>query len=196
MRDRRTDPERGKLAPGFEKSGEPASGPLCDPRTGFYTMPALYEFLRYEIDGGQQTETNERFVMPICIAAIGIDGLPALPDDEKRGRMVEAVGEALRQMTRQSDRLARSGNDFVALLRRTLAARARDHYGPHVRDWVAAAAGKAGIPVSLSVGVSSLTEHLVKGPEDMVTKAFTALAAARKQGPGRVVVYDFRIMPY
>jgi GGDEF domain-containing protein len=196
MRERRTDPGRAKLPPEFDQSGPAAEGPLREPGTGFYSMPALYEFIRYEIDGGLQTETNERFVTPVCLAALGIDALPSLPDDATRSRLVETVADALRKMTRRSDRLTRSGSDFVVLLRRTLASRARDFYGPHVGAWVAAAAGKAGLPTTVSVGIASLTEHLVKGPEDMLTKAFAALAQARKQGPGHVVVYDFRVMPY
>jgi GGDEF domain-containing protein len=197
FRDRRVDPGKRKLDPGFRDSGpHPDPTLLRDPETGLYSLPLLHEFLQYEIDGGTQTEAHERFVSPVCLAAIGIDTLPSLPDDDARARLVGVVRDALRGMTRRSDRLAASGNDVMALLRRTLAARARDFYAPHVRECVQSAAGGAGMPTSVSIGIASLTEHLVRGPDDMLKKAMVALEAARQQGPGSIVVYDFRTMAY
>ena len=169
---------------------------LRDPKTGFYTMLTIGEFILYEIDGGAQTEQHERFVTPLCVAAISLDALPSLTNDEARGRLVEVVGEAMRKVTRRADRLARSGNDFVVLLRRTMAARARDYYAPHVRSVVAEACKEVKTPTTLSLGIASLTEHLVREPADLIKKAFAALEAAKKLGPGSVVVYDFRTMPY
>jgi diguanylate cyclase (GGDEF)-like protein len=185
FKERRTAPEHGKLHPEFR-----------DPRTGLCTIAALQEFIQYEIDGGVQTEAHERFVSPVCVAAVGIDHLSKIKDLKVRSKMIDFVEDAIQKVTRRSDRLARSGNDFAVLLRRTLAARARDFYGPNLTRLVSEAAAEAGAPTTVSVGIASLTEHLVRGAEDMLKKAFIALEEARKQGPGSVVVYDFRKMPY
>ncbi|MBI4421292.1 MAG: GGDEF domain-containing protein [Gemmatimonadetes bacterium] len=198
FKERRSQPKAERLPKDYKGAAEPAAPPalVLDPKTGLYTMLALQEFILYEIDGGAQTEQHERFVTPLCVAAIAIDALPSLPDDRARGRMVDVVGEALRKVTRRADRLARSGNDFVALLRRTLAARAREYYAPHVRGVVTESCTKEKVSTTLSFGIASLTEHLVRDPGDMIKKAFTALEAAKKAGPGSLAVYDFRTMPY
>jgi GGDEF domain-containing protein len=175
-------------------SNDSASNQLRDPRTGLYTMAAIYEFIRYEIDGGSQTELNERFVTPVCAVAIGLDLLPSLPNDAERAKLVEVTGEALRRITRKADRLARHDNDFVALLRRTLSGRAREFYAPHVSAAIGEATREAGSPTTLSFGISSLTEHLVRDPHDMVRKALAALEVARQSGPAGVKVYDLREM--
>ncbi len=197
MKERRDTPPPEVLAPEFAVDGStPPGNPnvLRDPRTGFYTMAALHEFIRYEIDGGAQTERNERFVSPLCAVAISIDALASLPDDLARGRLIELTGDSIRRITRRSDRLARHGNDFVALLRRTLAKRARENYAPHVTGQVVEITREAGCFTTLSFGIASLTEHLVRDPDDMVRKAFAALDHARKAGPGSVRMYDLREM--
>jgi GGDEF domain-containing protein len=104
-----------------------------------------------------------------------------------------AVTEAIGRITRRSDRMAREGDDLVALLRRTLAKRAREFYAVNTARLVAEATAEAGCPATVSFGIASLTEHLVRSPEDMMEKAFQALAAARRAGPGSVVVYDLRL---
>lgn len=196
--------ERRKSAPperiptpsteGGDPARAPASNQLRDPRTGLYTMGAIHEFIRYEIDGGSQTELNERFVTPVCAVAIGIDALASLPNETARVQLVEVTGQALRQITRKADRLARQENDFVALLRRTLSGRAREFYAVHVSAAIGHATQEAGMPTTLSFGIASLTEHLIRDPEDMVRKALAALDIARQKGAGTVKVYDLREM--
>jgi GGDEF domain-containing protein len=200
VKDRRKTPPPEPLPPEFEKSGKegaagiPGAHLLRDPRTGIYTMVALLEFIRYEIDGGTQTERNEQFVSPLCIAAISLDALPALKDEAARTRVVEASGEAIKRITRRSDRLARHGSDFVVLLRRTLAKRAREFYAPNVAGAVAEYTREASCFTTLTIGISSLTEHLIRDPNDMVKKAFVALDFAKKQGPGSMRIFDLREM--
>lgn len=155
-------------------------------------MDAVREFILYDLDGGAQTEWNERFVTPLCLAVVSVDGLAELPDSTRES-VVAKVGEALQTITRRADRLARSGDDHAVLLRRTLSKRAHDFYAPSARKAIADALGPE---TTVSVGISSITEHMVKGADDMIKKAFSALAAARKQGPGTTMVYDFRTMPY
>jgi GGDEF domain-containing protein len=167
---------------------------LRDPATGFFTMAALHEFIRYEIDGGAQTERHEQFVTPVCVVAIAVDGVGSVPHRAAQESLLDVTGRAIGQFTRRSDRLARHGDDFVALLRRTLAKRAREFYAPHLTAAVAEATREAGCPTTLSFGIVSLTEHLVRDPDDMLRKAFVALGSAKQQGPGSITVYDLRQM--
>lgn len=166
---------------------------MRDPRTGLYTLSALREFIQYEIDGGAQTEVNERFVTPVCAVAIALDALSSMPEN-KHDDLVSLTARTIKRITRRADRLAQEGNGFVALLRRTLAKGARDHYAPHLTGIVVEATREAGCFTTLSFGICSLTEHLVRNPDDMIKKAFVALEVAKKRGPGSVVVYDLREM--
>ena len=198
MKERRRSPPPEPLSTEFGQGTDAETSPshdlIRDPRTGLYTMRALYEFIRYEIDGGAQTERNERFVTPVCVVAIGVDALRSMSSEPAREELIESIAKAIARITRRADRLAREGNDLVALLRRTLSRRARDFYAPHLTGAVVEVSREVGPPTTLSFGISSLTEHLVRDPSDMIRKAFTALEEAKRRGPGSVVVYDLREM--
>jgi len=196
VKERRKSPPPQRVAAPLSGPAATGSNLLKDPRTGVYNMLALHELLQYEIDGGAQTEANELFVTPLCLAAIAIDGLESLDSEIERGKLVEVTGQAIARGSRKADRLARQGNEFVVMLRRTLAKRTKEFWAPHLTAAVAQATREAGFPTTLSFGIASLTEHLVRGPGDMVKKALTALAVAKQRGPGSVVVYDLREMPY
>lgn len=198
FKDQRSSPKAAKVP--MESAAPPPSpapkstgpGKVRD-ADGFHTMEAVREFIQYDLDGGAQTEWNERFVMPLCMAVIGIDGLAKLPNEGARSKLFTAVGDTLRQLTRRADRLARSGDNYIVLLRRTLAKRAQDFYAPNARRAIAEACGDG---ISVSLGIASVTEHMIKSAEDMIMKAFSAFEVAKKQGAGATVIYDFRTMPY
>jgi len=194
FKERRASPKAARVSGATEKpaADKAAAAPGMRDAAGFHTMDAVREFIQYDLDGGAQTEWNERFVMPLCMAVIGVDSLATLPNEGARNRHLAAVGDALRKVTRRSDRVARVEDDYIVLLRRTLAKRAHDFYVANVRKTLA----DCGVEATVSFGITSLTEHMVTGAEDMIKKAYTALQAARKQGPGSVVVYDFRTMAY
>lgn len=199
FKERRSNPKVGRVPgeveqPAVEKPAG-AKAMLRD-AAGFHTMEAVREFIQYDLDGGAQTEWNERFVMPLCMAVISVDNIKKLPNEGARNRLLAIIGETLTKLTRRADRLARSGNDYVVLLRRTLAKRATDSYVPNMRKAIADACAPEHLEVALSVGIASVTEHMIKSGDDMIKKAFAALDHARKQGPGSTVTYDFRIMPY
>lgn len=162
---------------------------LRDPETGFYTRPALAEFIQYEIDGSAQTMMNELYVTPLCLAAVAFEGTGGSAEER-----FMTVGEAVRKLTRTSDRVARDGDVFLLLLRRTLAKNVQEHYAVRLVETVNDALKEMGGVATLSVGIASLVEHLVRDPEDMVRKAMRALDEARKE-PGSCVIYDFRVMP-
>jgi len=181
--------------PGDRRS-QPDKGPirLFDADTGFYTWPALAEFIQYEIDGSAQTMRNELYVTPLCLAAVAFDGTSGAPGKQERAKAVEIVSDAVRKLTRVADRVARDEDRFLLLLRRTLAKNVHDHYAPRLAETVNDALRETGATGKLSVGISSLVEHLVRDPDDMIKKAMRALEEARKN-PGSFVIYDFRVMP-
>jgi GGDEF domain-containing protein len=193
---------RGERAPQdtaagtFSGAGGPAQSDevvLRDPRSGLYTLAAIREFIRYEIDGGAQTEVNERFVTPVCAVAMAVDALGSMPEG-RRDVLLDVTAQAIKRITRRADRVAKEEDGFVVLLRRTLSKSAREHYAPNVTGTVVEATREAGCFTTLSFGISSLTEHLVRDPEDMIKKAYVALGFAKRRGPGSVIVYDLREM--
>lgn len=186
FKDRRSSPKAGKVQD--VPADRPKAAALRD-SAGFHTMDVMKEFIQYDLDGGAQTEWNERFVMPLCLAVVSVDNLKKV--SANAGKISEAIGK----LTRRADRTARSGDDYVILLRRTLAKRANDSYVPNLRKAIKEACATGPEP-QVTIGIASLTEHMITGAEDMVKKALAARDYARKQGTDQTSVYDFRIMPY
>lgn len=168
----------------------PGGEALLDPGTGFFTMSTLAEFIQYEIDGSAQTLRNELHVTPLCLAAVEVGGAPDVA--EAREKFHKAVFDAVRQLTRTADRVARNDDQIVMLLRRTMAASLRDHFAPRLQEHLTQACADFG-PVSVAIGISSLVEHLAKSPDHLVRMAQRALEEARTIGVP-AVVYDFRVM--
>lgn len=162
---------------------------LLDPETGFFTMPTLYEFIQYEIDGSAQTLRNELHVTPLCLAAIDVSGAPDV--DEVRRKFLGTVYDAVRKITRTADRVARDDDRVILLLRRAMAGSLRDHYVPRLTQNLAEACAEFGT-VTVSVGISSLVEHVARSSGHLVRMAQRALEEAQKTGG--CVVYDFRVM--
>lgn len=168
---------------------------MVDGLTGFFTLPVLVEFLRYDIDGYAQTLANERFITPLCVVAIGVDTLPTVEDETEREQLLRMVAGTVQRATRTADRLARHGDELLVLLRRTLSANVRDFYAPRLRAMLAEVSADIPSTPTVSLGVVSLSEHVVRNPGDMIAKALRALEAARQLGPGSLAVYDLREMP-
>jgi GGDEF domain-containing protein len=178
--------DRRRRAPGEEPE------PLLDAETGFFTMTTLAEFIQYEIDGSAQTLRNELHVTPLCLAAVDV-APPAGADDAMRQRLRPVVHEAIRQLCRTADRVARTGDVTILLLRRTMANNLRDHFAPRLAEHLARACADIGT-VTVSVGISSLVEHVARSPGHLVRMAMSALEESQRT-PGRCVVYDFRTKP-
>lgn len=166
---------------------------LFDIDTGFYTMPALHEFIRYEMDGSAQTLRNELYITPLCLAAIEVAPPHGVKDDLQRSRFLVAVSDAINLTLRVADRVAREGDVFVALLRRTMAATVRNKLMPRLTSRIDEACADWG-KVIVTAGTSSLVEHAARNPDHMIRMALRALEEARRD-PGSTVVYDFRSMP-
>ena len=197
MERRRSGEHSRPLPKDFERLDRTRRGadepePLLDPETGFFTMSTLAEFIQYEIDGSAQTLRNELHVTPLCLAAVDV-ALPDGGDEPTRELLRPTVHDAIRQMCRTADRVARSGDTTILLLRRTMANNLRDHFAPRLAEHLSRACADFGA-VTVSVGISSLVEHVARSPGHLVRMALAALEESQRT-PGRCVVYDFRTTP-
>ena len=163
---------------------------LLDPETGFFTMPTLYEFIQYEIDGSAQTLRNELHVTPLCLAALDVGGAPDVA--EVRQKFLATVYDAVRKITRTADRVARDDDQIILLMRRAMANSLRDHWAPRLTENLTEACAEFG-GITVSVGISSLVEHVARSSGHLVRMAQRALEEARQKSGG-CVVYDFRVM--
>jgi diguanylate cyclase (GGDEF)-like protein len=142
------------------------------------------------------TSERARFVRyghPMSIAMVDVDKLKALNDE--RGHVagsnaLRAIANVLRREARDTDLVARYGGDeFVTLLPHTGLADARV-FGKRVMLAVAALAAED-IPVTVSVGVASLTNlHTLESDEDLLRRADRAAYRAKEAGGNRVCVDD------
>ena len=62
-------------------------------------------------------------------------------------------------------------------------------------EYLQEVAASEGLETNFSFGVTSLTEHAIRDTDDMFRKSVKALEEAKKEGPGSLVIYDFRTMP-
>ncbi len=170
-----------------------------DDETGLYTPAGVMLFVRFLIDLSRQTVANEFMVFPAVLVSISVDEIErrvaAGPLDEESTVVLRAIGAELNRTTRQADKAGRNGTGFTVLLTRTMAYQVREYYEPRTAQYLGAVAEANGLATTFSFGVSSLTEHFIRDTDDMFRKSLRALDEAKKQGPGSVVIYDFRTMP-
>jgi len=177
-----------------------------DDDTGLYTLPTIMQFVKFLVDVSRQTSVNEFQIFPACLVTMSVnrvekavaDGTPA--DDTLP--LLDVIGRELSVRTRQADRAGRFEHTFALLLTRTMAQRARDHYVDRTSGYLSEAAKQAGIPSAFCFGIASLTEHVIRDPDDMLMKSLRALKAAQgreqhaiRRGAATVAVYDLRSMP-
>ncbi len=174
--------------------------------TALYTLPGVMQFVKFLVDVSRQTSVNEYQVFPACLIAMTVDRVEKAvangTADDKTYELLHVVGKELSAKTRQADKAGRFDRTFVILLTRTVARPVRDHYLPRMADHLKTAAKAAGHATAFSFGVASLTEHLIRDPDDLLRKALRALQAAQRReqdavrrGAATAAAYDFRTMP-
>jgi hypothetical protein len=177
-----------------------------DDDTGLYTLPTIMQFVKFLVDLSRQTSVNEFQIFPACLVTMTVNRVEnavagGTPGDEPFP-LLEVVGRELSARTRQADRVGRFERTFALLLTRTMAQRARDHYVDRTSGYLSEVAKQAGTPTAFCFGIASLTEHVIRDPDDMLLKSLRALKAAQgreeyafRRGAATVAVYDLRSMP-
>ncbi len=167
--------------------------------SGLYTVAGVMLFVRFLIDVSRQTVQNEFQVFPATLVSIGVDEIERRaaegPLGDEDSRILGVIGRRLSKITRQADKAGRYGRHFTVLLTRTMAFQVRDFYAPRTTEYLQEVAASEGLETTFSFGVASLTEHAILDTDDMFRKSVRALEEAKEQGPGSVVIYDFRTMP-
>ena len=167
--------------------------------SGLYTIAGVMLFVRFLIDVTRQTFHNEFQVFPATLVSIAVDEIERRaaegPLGEEDSRILAAIGGKLGKITRQADKAGRYGRHFMVLLTRTMALQVRDFYAPRTTEYLQEVAASEGLETTFSFGVASLTEHAIRDTDDMFRKSVKALEEAKKEGPGSLVIYDFRTMP-
>lgn len=167
--------------------------------SGLYTIAGVMLFVRFLIDVTRQTFHNEFQVFPATLVSIAVDEIERRAVEGQLGdedsRILTVIGRKLSKITRQADKAGRYGRHFTVLLTRTMALQVRDFYAPRTTEYLQDVAASEGLETTFSFGVASLTEHAIRDTDDMFRKSVKALEEAKKQGPGSLVIYDFRTMP-
>lgn len=175
--------------------------------SGLFTVPAIMLFVRFLIDVSQQTSVNEFQVFPACLVTLTVDEVERRAAQGPLGSdaitLLGAVAETLVRTTRRADKAGRlDERTFVLLLTRTTARSVRDHYVVRISDYLRAASAEAGVTTGFSFGIASLTEHVIRDPDDLLRKSLRALQAAERReetaverGPAVAAMYDVRTMP-
>ena len=167
--------------------------------TGLYTLAGVMLFVRFLIDVSRQTVANEFHVFPAALVSISVDEIENRaakgPLSDEDSKVLHSIGVELSRITRQADKAGRHGRRFAVLLTRTMAYQVREFYASRTSESLQDAAKEEGMTTTFSFGVASLTEHAIHDTDDMFRKSAKALEVARQQGPGSLVLYDFRTMP-
>jgi diguanylate cyclase (GGDEF)-like protein len=153
-----------------------------DPLTGLFNARVFHERLEEEVARAR------RYGRPLCLLMIDVDGLKAV-NDRGGHRAGDAalvrVAEALRGAARRTDVAARWGGDEFALLAPDTMADAAMTVGERIRSLVDD--GRAGDPITVSVGVAALAEEDDAAGDGFRGRADLALYAAKREGRNRVV---------
>ncbi len=156
---------------------------LADPLTGLANRRSFDEALRRA--GQWAARTGE----PLAVVSIDVDHFKTINDTWGHAvgdQALQAVAEALRAVTAETDVAARLGGDeFVLLLHTDRSAAVRT--AEAARDRVAAITTLPSGPPHLSIGVAVLPDH-ADTVDDLVRASDTALYEAKTVGRNRIAV--------
>ena len=160
-----------------------------DPLTGLLTQPAFFERL------GQEWQRARRYHLPLSCMMLDIDYFKRINDTFGHpfgDSVLRAVGEVLRQSSRESDSLCRyGGEEFCAVLPET-DSRAATLWAERVRRRLAEMTFPAGhhiVQITGSLGTTEIHADTQR-PETLVDQADQALLCAKQSGRDRVVCYE------
>ena len=175
------------------KNEQLAHAASTDPLTGLANRRAMAEALDSRFAEAQRKGHD------LAIMMIDLDGFKGLNDTlghPMGDRMLERCAKVLRANCRQMDVPGRFGGDeFVVVLPQTTPGAAKD-VAMRIHDQFEHAAalefGQLGYDgkLSMSIGLSTLSEGRAPTPEDLLQQADGALYRAKAQGKSQACVWD------
>jgi two-component system cell cycle response regulator len=133
-----------------------------------------------------------RYGATSAVVMMDVDKLKTINDRHGHivgSRMLQAIGELLRSMIRDTDLAARYGGDeFVAILAHTSVAEGgafAERFLTRVRQL-----SVEGIDISMSIGIASLDGWDGQSGDDLLANADAAAYRAKRLGGNRVCLYD------
>ena len=133
-----------------------------------------------------------RYGATSAVVMMDVDKLKTINDRHGHvvgSRVLQAIGELLRSMIRDTDLAARYGGDeFVAILAHTSVAEAgafAERFLSRVRQL-----SPEGIDISMSIGIASLEGWDGQSGDDLLANADAAAYRAKRLGGNRVCVFD------
>lgn len=156
-----------------------------DPLTGLPNRRRFFTTLNYEIDRAL------RYQEDLSLIIFDLDDLKTINDTyghQTGDQALELVSKALCLLTRQSDLPARyAGDEFVLLLPQT--SRNNDEkLAMRLLDETSRVGQEAGILLSISIGVASLSSEDDPSGKSFLARADQALYQAKKAGKGQISV--------
>lgn len=155
-----------------------------DGLTGLLNRRALTERLESEI------RRSQRHRLPLALLAIDLDGLKRINDGhghEAGDAALRRVGDALRAVCRVSDVMGRWGGDEFLVVAPGDSSGDAMPLAERIRGSVAA--GAAGLPLSVSIGIATLAAD-EPSLQALVRRADDALYEAKRRGRDQVARAD------
>jgi diguanylate cyclase (GGDEF)-like protein len=155
-----------------------------DPMTRLWNRAAVLEIVDREIGYAREV------VRPLSLLIVDVDGLKAVNDRYGTPRGDEALTEIarrLRSVLRPYDSIGRYGGEEFLILLPDAAPEAAWSAGERLRAEMAERAVLPGVPLTISVGIASLSGDMTRAG-DLVRKAERGLLEVKKTGGNRVYV--------
>jgi len=163
----------------------------------FDDLTGLYNYRHLQVRLGEEYKRAERHHESLACMVVDIDRLQLQNELGGRGHgdiVIRHVADTLRRGTRSEDVLARFGGDEFLLVLPGLhfagAVTVAERLFRELRERPVMANGVAGHPVSVSAGVALFPSRDVRTRDSLLRSADIALGCAKREGGGRVCVYQ------
>jgi two-component system cell cycle response regulator len=163
----------------------------------FDDLTGLYNYRHLQVRLGEEYKRAERHHESLACMAVDIDRLQLQNELGGRAhgdRIIRHVADTLRRGTREEDVLARFGGDEFLLVLPGLhfagAVSVAERLFRELAERPVVAEGTAAPPVTVSVGVALFPSRDVRTRDSLLRSADVALGAAKREGGGRVCVYQ------
>ncbi|MDI1444750.1 GGDEF domain-containing protein [Polyangium sp. 6x1] len=146
---------------------------------------------RFEEECEREHRRAQRVWDSYAVARVDVDGMGAVNEAlgrEKGDALLRLLGQALRASRRQYDVVARWGDDDFAVLLPCVDRAAVKSVLTRAAAQMTAAAKDAGYAITLSVGVAVWKPPSADSAADVLGRATAALDAAKRKGPGAILV--------